>query len=66
MSKNLALYLTVLIAKDLEHHKDVSSGACEMIENRLLNNEFEEVEKYIHNFLADTRQVSEIVKECDT
>lgn len=66
MSEKFARYLTVLIAKDLGHHRDVSSGACEMIENRLLNNEFEEIEKYIHNFLADTRQVSEIVKERDT
>ena len=65
MNKKMARYLTVLIVRDLEHHRDISSGACEMIENRLLNNKFEEVEKYIYNFLTDKRQVREIVERSD-
>ena len=63
MKERLARYLTVLIANDLEHHRDVSSGACEMIENKLINNKFDEVENYIKNFLKDTRKLSEIVEE---
>lgn len=50
MKERLARYLTVLIANDLEHHRDVSSGTCEMIENKLINNKFDEVENYIKNF----------------
>ena len=61
MSKELARYLTVLIANDLEKHRDVSSGACEMIEKRFIDGKFEEIEEYIRNFLKDTRTVSEIV-----
>lgn len=63
MKKQLARYLTVLIANDLKHYRDVSSGACEMIENKLINNKFDEVENYIKNFLKDTRKVNEIVEE---
>ena len=63
MKERLARYLTVLIANDLEHHRDVSSGTCEMIENKLINNKFDEVENYIKNFLKDTRKLSKIVKE---
>ena len=61
MSKELAIYLTGLIAKDLEKHRDVSSGACEMIEKRFIDGKYEEIEEYIRNFLKDTRTVSEIV-----
>lgn len=63
MKGRLARYLTVLIANDLEHRRDVSSGACEMIESKLINNKFDEVENYIKNFLKDTRKSSEIVEE---
>lgn len=66
MSEKFARYLTVLIAKDLEHHKDISSTTCEMIEKRLINNKFNEVENYIHNFLKDTSTISEIVERSDT
>ena len=65
MNKNLAKYLTVLIANDLKHTRDISSGACEMIERCFINGEFEKIEKYIRNFLNDKRTVAEIVAESE-
>ena len=63
MSKSLAIYLTILIAKDLEKHRDVSSGMCEAIERSFIDGKYEKIENYIREFLKDTRTVSEIVEE---
>lgn len=62
MSKSLAIYLTILIAKDLEKHRDVSSGMCEAIERSFIDGKYEKIENYIREFLKDTRTVSEIVE----
>ena len=63
MNKDLAIYITTLIANDLKHKRDVSSAMCESIEQNLIENKFENVETIIRNFLNDNRTVSEIVKE---
>ena len=65
MNKNLAEYLTVLIANDLKHTRDISSGTCEMIEKYFINGEFEKIEEYIRNFINDKRTVAEIVSESE-
>lgn len=62
MSKNLAIYLTTLIANDLEKHRDVSSAMCEVIEKSFIDGKYEKIENYIKEFLKDTRTVSEIVE----
>ena len=62
MSKKLAIYLTTLIAKDLEKHRDVSSGMCESIEKSFIDGKYEKIENCIIEFLKDTRTVSEIVE----
>lgn len=63
MSKELSRYLTILIAIDLENHRDVSSVMCEAIEKSFTDGEFDKVENIIKNFLKDTRTVSEIVEK---
>lgn len=63
MSKDLAIYLTKLIANDLEKHRDVSSGMCEAIEKSFIDGKYEKIENCIREFLNDTRTVSEIVEE---
>lgn len=65
MSKELAIYLTTLIAIDLEKHRDVSSRICEFIEKSFIDGKYEKIENCIKEFLKDTRTVSEIVKECE-
>lgn len=62
MSKNLAIYLTTLIANDLEKHRDVSSEMCEAIEKSFIDGKYEKIENCIREFLKDTRTVSEIIK----
>lgn len=62
MNKKLAIYLTTLIAKDLEKHRDVSSGMCEAIEKSFIDGKYEKIENCIREFLKDTRTVSEIIK----
>ena len=63
MNKSFAMYLTTLIAIDLEKHKDVSSGMCEKIEESFINEKYDVIEGYIKDFLEDKRTVSQIVKE---
>ena len=63
MSKELSIYLTKLIAIDLEKHRDVSSVMCEAIEKSFIDGEYEKIENCIREFLKDTRTVSEIVGE---
>ena len=65
MNKNLARYLTMLIALDLGKARDVSSGACEMMEKAFIDNNFEKVEDYIKNFLKENRTISKIVEDSD-
>lgn len=62
MSKELSRYLTILIANDLEKHRDVSSGMCEAIEKSFIDGKYEKIENCIREFLKDTRTVSEIIK----
>lgn len=50
MSKELSRYLTTLIALDLEKHRDVSSGMCEIIEKSFIDEEFYKIENLIKNF----------------
>lgn len=53
MDKELAQYLTVLIANDLAPIRDVSSNALENIENCFINGDFKEIEHYIYNFIIE-------------
>lgn len=65
MDKELAIYLTTLIANDLEQIRDVSSNALENIENCFINGDFKEIEHYIYNFKRDNRSILDIIKESD-
>lgn len=65
MDKELAIYLTTLIANDLAPIRDVSSNALENIENCFINGDFKEIEHYIYNFKRDNRSILDIIKESD-
>ena len=65
MDKELAIYLTTLIANDLEQIRDISSYALEQIEKCFINGKFEFIKEYIYNFKKDTRNISDIIKESD-
>ena len=53
MSKRLATYLATIIISDLMKHttRDFSSYEYELLEARLMQGKFEEVEQYIMKYL---------------
>lgn len=53
MSKRLATYLAIIIISDLMKHttRDFSSYEYELLEARLMQGKFEEVEGYIRKYL---------------
>lgn len=58
MTKNFARYLTCLIAKDLDSRTStcISSYECELIEQKFIDNKFDEIELYVMNkILKPTR-----------
>ena len=53
MSKQLAMYLAVIIIADLQKHcsRDFSSYEYELLEARLMQGNYDEVEQYISKYL---------------
>jgi hypothetical protein len=53
MTKQLAMYLSVIIIADLRRHcsRDLSSYECELLEQRLMQGKYDEVEQYISRYL---------------
>lgn len=53
MSKQLATYLAIIIISDLVKHttRDFSSYEYELLENRLMQGRFDEVENFIKKYL---------------
>ena len=53
MSNNLAIYLASLIISDLMKHtsRDFSSYEYELLENRLMQGRFDEIENFIKKHL---------------
>lgn len=57
MSNNLAIYLASLIINDLMKHtsRDFSSYEYELLENRLMQGRFDEIENFIKKHLLRQR-----------
>lgn len=52
MNKTFAIYLTTLIAKDLEsRHKDLPSYIYEIIENYFIGGQFNKIEEFLNSYL---------------
>lgn len=65
MKKNLAIWLTCMIANGLEKQgKSIPSGMCETIENKFIEGKYEEVFNFLDNRLAGRSTLQDQIVRC--
>lgn len=64
MNKDLAIYLTILLGKDLERQSGVElpTSVYEMIEKRFIDGKFDEIKRFADKWVSEKhKHISEIV-----